>query len=246
MLAVGRARQVGEVERADAEHLAGALGVAGRDDRRVDPEEAALVEEAVDRHASAVAHARDRAEACSCAAAGARPRAGTRSCAASAESDRCRDRRPSRPPRPTRAWTSTAWPLPWLATSVAGRDAPRSRWSASRSRSGSSAASAGATTWIGSKHEPSWTWRNDSPAFESRRVRTQPRTVTAVPTGNCALQDGGDIDAMRSWLDMIAAVDYVEYPDVQSEGWNDFARLPEEPRRLRGDARARRSRPDTS
>jgi hypothetical protein len=46
-LAVCRARQVGEVERGDAEQLARALGVGGRDDRRVDPQEAALVEEAV-------------------------------------------------------------------------------------------------------------------------------------------------------------------------------------------------------
>ena len=59
---VGIAAEVREVERADAEHLAGALGVAGRDDRRVDPEEAVLVEVAMDRHAEAVAHARDRAE----------------------------------------------------------------------------------------------------------------------------------------------------------------------------------------
>ena len=36
----------------DPEHRAGALGVVGGDDRRVDPEEAVLVEEPVDRHAS--------------------------------------------------------------------------------------------------------------------------------------------------------------------------------------------------
>ena len=58
----GIAAQVGQVERADAEHLARAFGVAGGDDRRVHPEEAVLVEVAVDRHAQAVAHARHRAE----------------------------------------------------------------------------------------------------------------------------------------------------------------------------------------
>jgi hypothetical protein len=41
----GRARQVEQVQRADPEHLAGTLRVAGGDDRRVDPVEAALVEE---------------------------------------------------------------------------------------------------------------------------------------------------------------------------------------------------------
>ena len=56
--AVGRARQVGQVQRGDAEHLAGALGVAGGDDRRVDPEEAALVEEAVDGHGQRVCRTR--------------------------------------------------------------------------------------------------------------------------------------------------------------------------------------------
>jgi hypothetical protein len=53
---------VREIERGDAEHLPGALAVAGGHDRRVDPEEAALVEEAVDGLGDAVAHARHRAE----------------------------------------------------------------------------------------------------------------------------------------------------------------------------------------
>jgi hypothetical protein len=52
----GRARRAGGVEGRDPEHLAGALGVAAGDDRRVDPEEAALVEEAVHRHRQGVAH----------------------------------------------------------------------------------------------------------------------------------------------------------------------------------------------
>jgi hypothetical protein len=63
--AVGRPRQrrgVGDVERADAEHLAGALGVAGRDDRRVHPEKAVLVKVAVHGHAQAMTHAGHRAE----------------------------------------------------------------------------------------------------------------------------------------------------------------------------------------
>ena len=41
---------------------------------------------------------------------------------------------------------------------------------------------ASTTTWIGSKHDPSCTWMNEKPAFESRRVRTQPSTVTGSPT----------------------------------------------------------------
>ena len=44
------ARRVRHVERRDAEHLPGSLGVRGGDDRRVDPDEALVREEAVDRH----------------------------------------------------------------------------------------------------------------------------------------------------------------------------------------------------
>ena len=55
--ALRRARQVGEIERRDPEQLAGALGVGGRDDRRVDPEEAVLVEEPMDRLRERMAHA---------------------------------------------------------------------------------------------------------------------------------------------------------------------------------------------
>ena len=54
---VGRARQVGQVQRGDPEELTGALGIAGRDDGRVDPVEAVLVEVAVDGHGQGVAHA---------------------------------------------------------------------------------------------------------------------------------------------------------------------------------------------
>jgi len=42
---------------------------------------------------------------------------------------------------------------------------------------------AGATTWIGAKQEPSLTLTKLRPALESRRVRTQPRTVTSPPAG---------------------------------------------------------------
>ena len=59
-LALRRARQVGEVERRHAEQLPRPFGVGRRDDRRVDPDEAALVEEPVDRLRQRVAHARRR------------------------------------------------------------------------------------------------------------------------------------------------------------------------------------------
>ncbi len=61
-LALRRARQVGEIERRDPEQRAGALGVGRGDDRRVDPEEAVLVEEAMDRLRQRVAHPRRRAD----------------------------------------------------------------------------------------------------------------------------------------------------------------------------------------
>src|SRR3569623_328876 len=38
-------------------------------------------------------------------------------------------------------------------------------------------------TWSGSWQLPSWIARNESPAFESRRVRIQPSMVIFVPTG---------------------------------------------------------------
>ena len=56
------ARQVREVERRHAKQLAGALGVRRRDDRRADPEEAVVVEEAVNRMRDRIAHARHRAD----------------------------------------------------------------------------------------------------------------------------------------------------------------------------------------
>ena len=51
-----------KIERGHAEQLARALGVGGSDDGRVDPDEAMLVEKAVDRLGDAVAHARGRAD----------------------------------------------------------------------------------------------------------------------------------------------------------------------------------------
>ena len=56
------AGEIGEVERRDAEHRAGALGVAGGDDRRVHPDKTMLMEVAVHGHRQAVAHPRDRPE----------------------------------------------------------------------------------------------------------------------------------------------------------------------------------------
>ena len=61
-LAVGRAGQVVEIERRYAEHLAGALGIGRRDDRRVDPEEAARIEEPMHGHRERVTHARGGAD----------------------------------------------------------------------------------------------------------------------------------------------------------------------------------------
>ena len=57
-----RLGHVVQVERGDLEHRARPFAVAGRDDRRVDVEEALFLEEVVDRAADAVPHAGDRAE----------------------------------------------------------------------------------------------------------------------------------------------------------------------------------------
>ena len=55
-------RQVVKVQGSGAEHRAGALGVAGGDDRRLDVEEAALLEELVNAKGHCVAHAGHGAE----------------------------------------------------------------------------------------------------------------------------------------------------------------------------------------
>src|SRR5207237_9352280 len=67
----------------------------------------------------------------------------------------------------------------WSAVRSAGRRVVR--WRASVSWLGSVG---WATAWTASKHDPSDTVRNDRPppALESRRVRTQPLTVTVEPT----------------------------------------------------------------
>ena len=62
MCAVLVAGQIGEVERRDAKHRPGPLGVAGGDDRCVHPDKAVLVEVPVHGHRQAVAHPRDRSE----------------------------------------------------------------------------------------------------------------------------------------------------------------------------------------
>ncbi len=56
------AGRVGQVQRGDLEHLAGALGVAGRDHGRGQVEEAARLEVLVDGHEQRVAHPGHRAE----------------------------------------------------------------------------------------------------------------------------------------------------------------------------------------
>ena len=97
-LALRRARQVGEIERRHPEQRARALRVGRGDDRRVDPEEAVLVEEPMDRLRQRVPHARRRPDH-----VGARPQMRhlaqeLHACAASAGSDRCPGRPPSRSP----------------------------------------------------------------------------------------------------------------------------------------------------
>ena len=54
--------EIRQIERADAEHLACALGIAGRDDGCVHPVEAVLVKVAMDGHAQTMPHARHRAQ----------------------------------------------------------------------------------------------------------------------------------------------------------------------------------------
>ena len=67
------AGEIGEVERRHAEHLAGALAVAGGDDRRVHPNKSVLMKVTVDGHRQAVADPCDRAKR-----VGPRPEMGNR------------------------------------------------------------------------------------------------------------------------------------------------------------------------
>ena len=133
-------RQVRQVERRDPEHRPGALGVAGGDDRRVDPEEAALVEEAVDGHRQRVPHPGDGAEG-----VGPRPEVGDRpqvleACAAWPRPGTCPGRRPSRRPRRDRPGSRPTGPCP-ARRRACPRRRPSSRWSGGRSRRRSSAGS---------------------------------------------------------------------------------------------------------
>ena len=66
-------RHLRQVERGDLEHGPGPFAIAGGDDRRVDVEEAPLLEELVDRVADAVPHPGDGAEG-----VGPRPQMGDR------------------------------------------------------------------------------------------------------------------------------------------------------------------------
>ena len=163
-----------------------------RDDRRVDPEEAVLVEEAVDRLRERVAHAGDRAEDVR-----ARPqvrdlaqvlqrvalrlhRVGVGIVDPADDLDRCRAR------------TSTAWPLPCDATSSPVARTAQPVVMLQDLGSGSSAARRARRPGAASKQLPSWIARNDRPALESRRVRIQPSIVTLLPTGDLSREDERD------------------------------------------------------
>jgi hypothetical protein len=160
----GGPRRVGGVEGRDPEHLAGALGVRRRDDRRMDPEEALLVEEPMDRHRQAVADPGSPRRSRWCVGAGGRPRAGTPSSGAWAASGRCRGRRPSPPPRPRWRAARPSGPCPGTPTTspVTRTAQPVVRRPTVSAKPGSSA---GATTWSGSKPEPSWTATKDTPGL---------------------------------------------------------------------------------
>jgi len=56
VVAIAVGGPVGDVQRADAEQVAGAFAIAGRDDRRIDPEEAVRIEVSVDGLRQGVAH----------------------------------------------------------------------------------------------------------------------------------------------------------------------------------------------
>ena len=61
-LAIRRAGKIHQVQRRDAKQLARAFRIRRGDDRRVDPEEAVVMEEAMDRLRDGVANARHRAD----------------------------------------------------------------------------------------------------------------------------------------------------------------------------------------
>src|SRR5512144_1085465 len=74
---------------------------------------------------------------------------------------------------------------------------------------------------------------NESPAFESRRVRTHPFTVTWLPGGTFPFSNEATSTPV-----IIRRVSL----DLRNEDWNGLPRLPEEPRRLRGHAWTRPAR----
>src|SRR4029453_15618116 len=81
---------------------------------------------------------------------------------------------------------------------------------------------------------------NERPAFESRRVRTQPFTVTRVPVGTFPFNN----EPTSTWGLSVTRRGRLRPPhglslDLPNEDWNDLPRLSEESRRLRGHARAR-------
>ena len=77
------------------------------------------------------------------------------------------------------AWISNFCPLPCDGASVpvAITEQPADSFRTSSKPGRASVA----TSWIGSKQEPSLTWTKFSP-LDARFVRTQPRTVTFSPT----------------------------------------------------------------
>jgi hypothetical protein len=170
------ARRVGGVQRGDAEHLARALGIAGGDDGGVDPEEAVLVEEAVDRHRPGVPHPGDRAEGVGARRRCATSRRYSKECALGLDRVGLGVVHPA-DHLDRRRVDLERLPLPWRLRDHAPRD--------ERGPAGEALHLAlvvrQVTTCSGAKEEPSLRWMKESPAFESRRVRTQPSTVTDSP-----------------------------------------------------------------
>ena len=220
-LALVVARQLAEVERRDAEHLAGPFAVAGRDDRRVDVEEALLLEEVVDRLADAVAHAGDGAER-----VGPRPqvgdrRAGTRSvcpffCSGyvSGSASPMHGRRSS-------ACTSVACPLAGDAFTSPSTVTLAAGVQVLDLRSRSWAASPSATTWTLPRQEPSLSSRKLKPPLESRRVRTQPWSRTCLPTAS----------ALRASATVIVSTSDSPFPCSESLWHQRIAKARERERR---------------
>ena len=183
-LAVGLARQLGRVERRHAEHRAGPFAVAGRDDRRVDVEEALLLEEVVDRLGRrGCARGRPRRTCWSAAAGGRWSRRNSNECRffcsgyVSGSAPAVHDRRSA-------ACTSVACPLAGDAFTSPSTVTLQPVREVLDFRSRSSAASPSATTCMLARQEPSLSSRKLKPPLESRRVRTQPCSRTCLPTAS--------------------------------------------------------------